>query len=150
MTVAQRETRLSRGDEGIRASQAHPRGARAGRRRATSRSRRAICCNPAQRPEAIFCWTDFVALEVLSVARELGLSVPGDLAVVGYDNTAHCDLAQNSLTSIDQSGQVLGLQAARLLIERIKGRSTAEHFVVTPRLVARASSKARKLVPGER
>jgi LacI family transcriptional regulator len=95
------------------------------------------------RPEAIFCWTDFVALEVLSVARELGLSVPGDLAVVGYDNTGYCDLAQNSLTSIDQSGQVLGLQAARLLIERIKGREQSEHFVVTPRLVARNSSAPR-------
>ena len=45
-----------------------------------------------QRPEAIFCWTDFVAMEVLSVARELGLSVPEDLALVGYDNTSYCDL----------------------------------------------------------
>jgi LacI family transcriptional regulator len=96
-----------------------------------------------QRPEAIFCWTDYVALEVLSVARELGLSVPGDLAVVGYDNTSYCDLAQNALTSIDQSGQVLGLQSARLLIERIKGRSAAEHFVIPPRLVGRTSSEAR-------
>jgi len=95
------------------------------------------------RPEAIFCWTDFIALEVLSVARELRLSVAGDLAVVGYDNTGYCDLAQNSLTSIDQSGQVLGLQAARLLIERIKGRHADEHLVVTPRLVARGSSTRR-------
>lgn len=94
-------------------------------------------------PDAIFCWTDFVALEVLSVARELGLAVPGDVAVVGYDNTSYCDLAQNALTSIDQSGQVLGLQAARLLTERIKGRESAEHFVVTPRLVARGSSRPR-------
>ena len=131
-------------------SQANPRGARAEQTPATSRWRRATCCNRGSGPEAIFCWTDFVALEVLSVARELGLSVPGDLAIVGYDNTSHCDLAQNSLTSIDQSGQVLGLQAARLLIERIKGRTAAEHFVITPRLVARASSKARKLVSGER
>ena len=92
------------------------------------------------RPDAIFCWTDFIALEVLSVAHDLGLSVPGDLAVVGYDNTWYCDLAQNSLTSIDQSGQVLGLQAARLLIERIKGREKSEHYMVTPRLVVRGSS----------
>ncbi len=91
-------------------------------------------------PDAIFCWTDFIALEVLSVARDLGLRVPNDLAVVGYDNTWHCDLAQNALTSVDQSGQVLGLQAARLLIERIGGRDRPEHFVVTPRLVARESS----------
>ncbi|RYE08646.1 MAG: LacI family transcriptional regulator [Hyphomicrobiales bacterium] len=92
-------------------------------------------------PDAIFCWTDFIALEVLSVARDMGLDVPGDLAIVGYDNTWYCDLAQNALTSIDQSGQVLGLQAARLLIERIKGRTQAEHYVVTPRLVARRSTQ---------
>lgn len=95
------------------------------------------------RPEAVFCWTDFVAFQVLSVARELGLDVPGDIAVVGYDNTSYCDLATMALTSVDQSGQQLGLQAARLLIERIKGRSHPEHFVTTPRIVARASSAAR-------
>ena len=93
------------------------------------------------RPDAIFCWTDFIGLEVLSVAKELGLCVPSDLAVVGYDNTSYCDLAQNAMTSIDQSGQVLGLQAARLLIERIKGRSEAENYTVAPRLVVRGSSE---------
>ena len=94
-------------------------------------------------PEAIFCWTDFIAFEVISVANELGLSIPEDLAIVGYDNTHYCDLAQNALTSIDQSGQVLGLQAARLLVERVEGRAKAEHFVVTPRLVVRRSSQMR-------
>jgi LacI family transcriptional regulator len=91
-------------------------------------------------PDAIFCWTDFVAFGVLSVARQSGLRVPDDVAIVGYDNTRECDLAQNDLSSVDQSGQVLGLQAARLLSERISGREKAEHFVVTPRLVVRGSS----------
>jgi DNA-binding LacI/PurR family transcriptional regulator len=94
-------------------------------------------------PDAIFCWTDFVAFEVLSVARQAGLKVPDDLAIVGYDNTRECDLAQNDLSSIDQSGQVLGLQAARLLVERINGREKAEHFLVVPRLVVRNSSQRR-------
>lgn len=92
------------------------------------------------RPEAIFCWSDYFAFDVLSVAKDLGIAIGANLAVVGYDNSSYCDLAQNSLTSVDQSGQVLGLQAARLLIERIKGRERAEHFVVTPRLVVRSSS----------
>lgn len=92
-------------------------------------------------PEAIFCWTDFVALEVISVAETLGLSVPGDLAVVGHDNTFYCDMKQNSLTSIDQSGEQLGLQAARLLVERIEGRTAAEHRLTQPRLVVRDSSR---------
>lgn len=95
------------------------------------------------RPEALFCWTDSIALQAISAASELGLSIPDDIAIVGYDNTIYCDMAQNSLTSIDQSGQVLGLQAARLLIERIDGRKQGEHFVVTPRLVARGSSRPR-------
>ena len=92
------------------------------------------------RPDAIFCWTDFIALEVISVVTELGLSIPDDLGIVGYDNTMFCDYAQNSLSSIDQSGELLGLQATRLLIERIKGRTEAEHFIVSPRLVARRST----------
>lgn len=95
------------------------------------------------RPEALFCWTDAIALQAISAATDLGLSIPDDLAIVGWDNTTYCDMGQNSLTSIDQSGQVLGLQAARLLIERIDGRKQGEHFVVTPRLVARGSSRPR-------
>lgn len=93
------------------------------------------------RPEAIYCWTDYIALEVLSVAELLGLSVPGDVAIVGHDNTFYCDFTQNSLSSIDQSGEQLGLQAARLVIERIEGRTSAESYVVEPRLVARRSSR---------
>ncbi|HWV20602.1 MAG TPA: LacI family DNA-binding transcriptional regulator [Devosia sp.] len=92
------------------------------------------------RPDAIFCWTDLMAFEAISVATDLGLSIPEDIAIVGYDNTVFCEFSQNRLTSIDQSGEVLGLQATRLLIERIDGRSHSEHFVVTPRVVARAST----------
>ena len=97
----------------------------------------------ANPPDAIFCWTDFIALEVISVATELGLRIPQDVGISGYDNTMYCDFAQNSLSSIDQSGELLGLQATRLLIERIKGRTEAEHFVVPPRLVTRRSTSRR-------
>jgi LacI family transcriptional regulator len=49
------------------------------------------------RPRALFCWTDFVALEVISVVKEMGMSVPEDLAIVSYDNTMYSDFAQNGL-----------------------------------------------------
>lgn len=45
------------------------------------------------RPEAVFCWTDFVAFEVLSHTRELDLHVPGNVAIMGHDNTTFCDLS---------------------------------------------------------
>jgi LacI family transcriptional regulator len=95
-----------------------------------------------RRPEAIFCWTDYVAFEVIGVARELGLLIPDDLAVVGYDNTPYCALPQHSLTSVDQSGRMLGQKATQLLLDRIAGRTEPEHFVVTPTLVTRDSTVA--------
>ena len=94
------------------------------------------------RPDAIFCWTDYVAFQVIGLATELNLVVPSDLAVVGYDNTPSCALPQNSLTSVDQSGRLLGQQAAKMLLSRIGGRSAAQQYVVMPTLVARRSSAA--------
>ncbi|HEY8575382.1 MAG TPA: LacI family DNA-binding transcriptional regulator [Devosia sp.] len=96
--------------------------------------------------EAVFCWTDYVALEVLSVAARARASVPDELGVVGHDNTLYCDLDQNALTSLDQSGEQLGQQATRLLVERIEGRQRAEHFLVHPRLVARGSTARISLI----
>lgn len=93
-----------------------------------------------RRPKAVFCWTDYVAFEVIGVARELGLNVPDDLAVVSYDNTPYCALPQHSLTSVDQSGRLLGRKATQLLLDRIGGRKEAEHFVVTPMLMMRDST----------
>lgn len=94
-------------------------------------------------PDAIFGWADYYALEVLSAVRALGLRVPEDIGVIGYDNSPPCAYTQNDLTSIDQSGREIGRNAARLLLERIAGRTTAEHFVVQPRVVARNSSARR-------
>lgn len=94
----------------------------------------------ASPPDAIFCWTDFIAFEVMSAVRSLGLSIPGDVAIMGHDNTILCDLEIVSLTSIDQSGPQLGVDAARLLIERVKGRAESQHLVVTPKIVQRGSS----------
>lgn len=92
------------------------------------------------RPSAIFAWSDVAALTILSAAQDLGLRVPGDLAIAGYDNSRLCDLAQLSLTSVDQDGPQLGQRAAELLIERIEGRRGEVHFVTPPRLVERRSS----------
>ena len=92
------------------------------------------------RPEALFCWNDFAAFEALSQARVAGLDVPRELAIVGFDNTAFCRLEQNSLTSIDQSAEFLGENAARLLLERIAGRSSAQHILLQPVMKVRRSS----------
>ncbi|MBO9590802.1 substrate-binding domain-containing protein [Devosia sp.] len=93
-----------------------------------------------RRPRAVFCWTDYVAFEVIGVAKELGLSVSEDVAFVGYDNTHYCALPQHSLTSVGQPGQLQGMQATRLLLERIEGRKAPEHFAIEPIQVVRDCS----------
>lgn len=92
------------------------------------------------RPEAIMCWNDFAALEVLSEAKRMGIDVPRDLAIVGFDNTSFCRLAQNSLTSIDQFAGSLGEKAAEMLLDRLDGRVDAAHVVLEPELHIRGSS----------
>jgi len=94
----------------------------------------------SDRPEALFCWTDSCAFEAISAAMELGISVPQGLSVIGYDNSPPCDLAQNNLTSIDQSGRQLGMESARMLMERIEGRQKPEHLLVETRLIVRGST----------
>lgn len=92
------------------------------------------------RPSAIFCWSDLDALHVLSSATRLGLKVPHDLAVVGYDNSSVAALPQINLASIDQSGHALGVTAAELLLDRIEGRTEARHVLLAPQLVMRGSA----------
>ncbi len=94
------------------------------------------------RPTAIFAWMDSVAFTVMSAASELGLRIPQDLSVCGYDNSRICELPQLSLTSIDQSAHLLGQKAAELLIERIDGRQVEAHFVTAPALCIRRSTGA--------
>lgn len=94
----------------------------------------------AVRPTSLFAWTDNIAFSAMSVVEEMGLRIPEDLSLVGYDNSSICDMHRIMLTSVDQSGHLLGEMAARLLIERIEGRSEEVHFVTPPRLVIRDST----------
>ncbi|MDR8414426.1 LacI family transcriptional regulator [Nonomuraea sp. 3-1Str] len=93
------------------------------------------------RPTAIFAATDAVALGVLSAAAELGLAVPGDLSVVGYDNTQLSASHHISLTSVDQPRRAMGRSAAALLSDRIgEPGKVARLRQVTPELVVRRST----------
>ncbi|MEU6841729.1 LacI family DNA-binding transcriptional regulator [Streptomyces sp. NPDC046716] len=97
----------------------------------------------SRRPTAIMAGADVAALGVWRAAHELGLRVPQDVSIVGYNNTAVADLATVQLSSVDQAGHDMGATAARLLIERVEGqRDRAVQATMTPRLVVRASTAA--------
>jgi LacI family transcriptional regulator len=91
------------------------------------------------RPTALFCWSDIDAIRVLEAAHVLGLRVPQDLAVIGYDNSNLARMTFVNLASIDQSGPRIGAMAAEALLTRMQGRVTATHLLVQPSLVMRNS-----------
>ncbi|MFD3733049.1 LacI family DNA-binding transcriptional regulator [Streptomyces sp. NPDC058632] len=94
-------------------------------------------------PTAVMTGADVAALGIYRAAHELGLRIPDDLSLVGYNNTALAALAPVQLTSVDQAGHTMGTAAARMLIERVEGRrDRAMRTTMTPRLVERGSTTA--------
>jgi LacI family transcriptional regulator len=90
------------------------------------------------RPGALVCANDEVALGALRAAEDLGLRVPGDIALTGWDDIMAADYAR--LTTVHQSMRELGATAARWLDERISGTSPGVRREVLPtRLVIRTS-----------
>lgn len=92
-------------------------------------------------PTAIFAANDLSAIETIEVAQALGLRVPDDVSVVGFDNVPESALIDPSLTTIDQSIQQMGFEAVRLLIALIEDPSRPpEHVTLPTELVVRQSS----------
>ncbi|MFG1907568.1 LacI family DNA-binding transcriptional regulator [Kribbella sp. NPDC048928] len=82
-----------------------------------------------EHPDAISCGSDQIARGVCDRLRELGRTVPDDLAVTGYDNWPVMALASRPpLTTVDLRLEELGRRAATLLLEKIAG--TAHHGVL--------------------
>lgn len=92
-----------------------------------------------EKPDGIFCTSDYVALGVLTECRKRGVRVPEEMAVCGFANEAFCEVVQPNLTSVDQSSKQLGKLAARLLIDKLNGLEVND-IVLEPRLVLRESS----------
>lgn len=74
------------------------------------------------RPTAVFAVNDIASVGALSAADELGLRVPRDVSVVGYDNTSISRLRHVWLTTVDNAGHEVGRRAARRLLDRFAGR----------------------------
>jgi LacI family transcriptional regulator len=95
------------------------------------------------RPDAILCANDLLAVGALAALHAAGRDVPGDVALVGMDDTPLCEVSWPTLTSVDLGSGERGRLAAELLLERIEHPEREPRVVgVEPRLVVRASSGA--------
>jgi DNA-binding LacI/PurR family transcriptional regulator len=88
---------------------------------------------------AVFCYNDMVAIGVLMACRELGLQVPQDLSVVGYDDIAMAGYISPPLTTVSQPKRGLGRIACQKLLDVIEGKSVDDHILM-PSFVLREST----------
>ncbi|WP_248927001.1 GntR family transcriptional regulator [Paenibacillus hamazuiensis] len=97
-----------------------------------------------ERPTALVCYNDELAVHLLEAVRRLGLSVPGDLSVIGFDDSPLATATEVKLTTLAHPKTKMGEDAARLLLQMIDKRDAAHagDIVYTPELVERDSTGA--------
>ncbi len=104
-------------------------------------ARRLLALQP--RPTALLAANDLMALGVLTAVREAGLRVGDQVAVAGFDDIPLAAHAQPPLTTVHQPIYDIGRRIAAMLIARLREPTApAEHILLTPRLVVRASCPA--------
>lgn len=97
--------------------------------------------NMKRAPTAIFCCNDLMAIGAMRAAVERGLSIPTDLAVVGFDDIPIAQFVNPPLTSVKQPLKKLGRLSSQLLIERIQQKdvNVAQHMLEVDLAVRQSS-----------
>ena len=101
-----------------------------------------VVLDAPDRPDAVFCFNDQLALGALRAARDAGLDVPGDVAVVGFDDIEDGRYSSPSLTTVSPDKRAIAVRALACLAERLDGArpGSARDVVVPHRLLVRESS----------
>ncbi|MEU0877144.1 LacI family DNA-binding transcriptional regulator [Lentzea sp. NPDC005914] len=95
------------------------------------------------RPTAVFAANDITAIATIETAGELGLRVPEDLSVVGFDNIPESALCTPPLTTVGQPIREMGRRAITLLVRLINGEQPDEtHITLGTELIVRHSARA--------
>jgi DNA-binding LacI/PurR family transcriptional regulator len=90
---------------------------------------------------SIICGSDIIALGAIRAVRRLGLSVPGDVSIIGYDDSAFMSCTDPPLTTVRQPLEAIGRAAVEMLAGQIEGSSvSADELFFEPELVARGST----------
>lgn len=93
-----------------------------------------------ERPTAIFAWYDGAAIRVLEVVRSLGLRVPEDVSLIGFDGTDLGAFTSPALTTVLQPVEEIASHAVTLLAQQLRGEAVAKpETLFAPKLLVRAS-----------
>jgi LacI family transcriptional regulator len=100
----------------------------------------------SDRPTALFVWSDDVAFECMCAIRDLGLRIPEDVSLVGFDGTAACGRMDPPLTSVRQPILDMARKATQILKSLIKDENgPAQQIVFPPHLDIRGSTAKHRI-----
>jgi GntR family transcriptional regulator of arabinose operon len=100
------------------------------------------------RPTALVCYNDQLAVKILDAVRQAGLAVPGDVSVVGFDDSPLATATETKLTTLAHPKEELGMRAAEMLMDLVeRPQAEAEDIVYEPELVVRDSTAAPQPAP---
>jgi LacI family repressor for deo operon, udp, cdd, tsx, nupC, and nupG len=92
------------------------------------------------RPTALFCFNDQMAIGAMNVARRRDLRIPADLSVIGFDDILVARYTVPPLTTVAQPVREMGQETVRLLIGLIKGQSAPVSVILPHKLIVREST----------
>ncbi|WP_307816144.1 LacI family DNA-binding transcriptional regulator [Thermobrachium celere] len=95
-------------------------------------------------PTAVFAAGDLMAVGAISAIKEKGLRVPEDISIIGYDDLDICRYITPKLTTIKQNTDLIGENAADILINAIDKKNSRTSVIVPVELVIRDSCKSLK------
>ncbi|WP_123041980.1 LacI family DNA-binding transcriptional regulator [Cohnella candidum] len=95
----------------------------------------------SKRPDvtAIFCASDLMALGAMQAVRGLGLRIPEDISIIGFDNINVTEYSTPALTTVHQNKYELGYHSAQMLIDLLEGRNVQTQLTLPTELVRRGS-----------
>ncbi|WP_180958437.1 LacI family DNA-binding transcriptional regulator [Vibrio sp. vnigr-6D03] len=93
-----------------------------------------------ERPTALICGNDVLAFGCLTECDKLGISVPTQVSITGFDDLPLCEHLSPSLTTIRVPSRMMGERAADFILDQISGRESATHIEVPTQLVVREST----------
>ena len=95
-----------------------------------------------ERPTAVFCFNDEMAMGVIQAARRRGIRIPEQLSVVGFDDIRFASYMDPPLTTISQPMRAIGEGTVRLLLEILNGNVATVESVTLPHTLTVRSSTA--------
>lgn len=95
-------------------------------------AKKIIATDSGKRPDAIFCISDSIAMGAIKTFDSAGMNIPGDIAIMGFDNTSVSKIFCPAISTVSQPQKDIGETAMKLIIQRMENRAGEHKKIILP------------------